>query len=159
MFLCGFALALTAVAQSGGTYVITQSVIAGGGQASSGGTFAITGTTGQPAAGTYSAEDPYVAHGGFWHSEFLPTAAGVDIAGQLVTSDGRGIRNATILLMGTDSTTRRMTLSGSFGYFRFEGVVVGQTYILTVQSKRFRFSPQVLNVLDNITDLKLVALP
>ena len=81
MFLCGVGLALTAVAQSGGPYVITQSVIAGGGQASSGGTFSLTGTIGQPAAGTYSAEDPYVAHGGFWHSEFLPTAAGVDVAG------------------------------------------------------------------------------
>ena len=48
-------LQLAALAQSGGTFTITQSVIAnGGGQDSMGGTFKVDGTVGQHVAGTSS---------------------------------------------------------------------------------------------------------
>ena len=47
-------LPLLAVAQSGGTFVIQKSVIAGGGGSGSGGTFTMNGTIGQSFAGTTS---------------------------------------------------------------------------------------------------------
>ena len=55
----------TALAQSGGPYVLNWSTIDGGGGASSGGEFRLRGTIAQPDAG-YSSADEYEVTGGFW---------------------------------------------------------------------------------------------
>ena len=54
--------------QSGGTFTITQSVIANGGGTSGGSTFSVTGTTGQSLAGTLSNGAPFNVRGGFWQN-------------------------------------------------------------------------------------------
>jgi hypothetical protein len=87
-----------------------------------------------------------------------PTAASVSVSGQLVTAAGNGVTNATVVL--TDSLgNRRSALSSSFGHFSFEGVAAGQTYTISVDSKRFRFSPQVVTVVDDVNGLVFVAEP
>ncbi|MCX7841184.1 MAG: hypothetical protein N2559_17235 [Anaerolineae bacterium] len=56
----------TTHAQSGGTYELTWSTIDGGGATfSTGGTYELGGTIGQPDAGTQSG-GTYVLSGGFW---------------------------------------------------------------------------------------------
>lgn len=56
---------VAAPVQSGGSYNITQSVIAGGGDKSAGGNITITGTIGQNNAGA-SSGGSYTVGGGFW---------------------------------------------------------------------------------------------
>jgi len=46
-----FILSISVVSQSGGSFTITKSVIAGGGGRTSGGTFTLDGTIGQSIAG------------------------------------------------------------------------------------------------------------
>ena len=55
----------------------------------------------------------------------------------------------------------RETLTNPFGYFRFDGVEVGQLYIIGVQSRRFQFAnpTQAVSVGDEVTDLVFTALP
>lgn len=60
-------LSVITTAQSGGTFEITQSVIASGGGASSGSGFTIEGTTGQTLAGNALAGGQFAAASGFWH--------------------------------------------------------------------------------------------
>ena len=55
-------------AQSGGTFVIEKSVIAGGGEKSTGGTFVLDGTIGQSLAGTQSNGGSFTLLSGFWAS-------------------------------------------------------------------------------------------
>ena len=55
----------TSFAQTGGTYNLTWSTIAGGGGRSAGGAYVLEGTIGQPDAGLMSGGD-YVLAGGFW---------------------------------------------------------------------------------------------
>lgn len=51
----------------GGEYAITRSSIDGGGSTATGGDFSLTGSTGQPDAGSMLSEDrDYVLAGGFW---------------------------------------------------------------------------------------------
>ncbi|HVE56056.1 MAG TPA: carboxypeptidase regulatory-like domain-containing protein, partial [Pyrinomonadaceae bacterium] len=86
---------------------------------------------------------------------FAPTAANVSIGGRVITPDGRGLKNARVVL--TDSNGRIQTVSSStFGYYRFEGIEVGRTYVLNVESKKYRFQPQVLTVNVELTDLNLM---
>lgn len=60
-------------AQSGGTFVIEKSVIAGGGGSTAGGTFGLDGTIGQSVAGTMSSGGVFSLDSGFWASSAAPT--------------------------------------------------------------------------------------
>jgi len=89
----------------------------------------------------------------------VPTAASVSISGQVITSGGAGIRNAVVTLSGGNLTEPLITKTTSFGYYRFEGIPAGGTYIVTVSTKRYTFnnSSQVLNVQEDIADVNFVA--
>jgi hypothetical protein len=90
--ISGLSLASPGVAQtsSGGSYSITQKVIAGGGATSSGGRFEIAGTVGQHDA-AISAGGLYQIVGGFWpEPEFSsPTPiCALDVTAQLNITPG-----------------------------------------------------------------------
>lgn len=83
------------------------------------------------------------------------TAAGVAVSGRVVTSDGRGIRNASVII--TDASgSRRVATTSSFGVYRFADVEAGQTYVITVSSKQYRFTPRVIQIVDTLTDFDFV---
>jgi CSLREA domain-containing protein len=63
------------------------------------------------------------------------------IAGQVRTSDGRGIKNVSVVLSGGGLPQPLVIQTGSFGSFGFTGILTGQTYTLSVSSKRFTFTP------------------
>ena len=85
-----------------------------------------------------------------------PTAAAGEISGRVVTADGRGVFKARLTL--TDRNGEEKTaLTNSFGYYRFNEVAVGETYVIAVQHKRYVFVPQVINVNENIGELIITA--
>jgi len=53
----------------------------------------------------------------------------------------------------------QVTLTNAFGYYRFEDVGAGETYIVNVFSKRYSFAPQVVTVTEDLTDLNFTAHP
>lgn len=83
-----------------------------------------------------------------------PTAAGVSVAGRVRTPNGRGLTNAFVSLTDAGGN-RRSARTTAFGYFHFEDVAAGETYIVEVNSKRYRFAPQVLSINQDIADLEL----
>lgn len=87
---------------------------------------------------------------------FAPTAATVSISGRVLTPQGRGLINATVILTDTNGNVRTAR-SGTFGYYRFDEVEAGRTYIFSVRSKRYQFTPQVVNVTEDLTDLNFTA--
>ena len=88
-----------------------------------------------------------------------PTAALVSVQGRVKTSSGTGIRNAIVEVNGGTLTNPIRGRTNSFGYFRFTNLEVGQTYIITVQSKSYAFSnpTRVISLSDNINDFDFVA--
>lgn len=149
-----------AAAQTGGDFAITQSVIAsGGGQSSTGGNFAVGGTIGQSTAGKNLTGGNFAVNGGFWAANSLaPTAAQVSVSGRVRTANGNGIRNVYVTLTNLNNAVQT-SFTGSFGYYRFENVTVGETYIITVYSKRFTFSQPTIvrTIFEEIADLDFVA--
>lgn len=145
-------------AQSGGSYQITQSVIAAGGQNSTGGSFSLDGTIGQTLAGEDSTGSMFSVSSGFWLPQLAPTAAAVSISGRIMTGGGRGIRNVSIILTNSATGENRFVRSSAFGFYRFEDVTVGQSYILTVNAKRFQFNPNTrfINLFESLTDANFV---
>jgi hypothetical protein len=89
---------------------------------------------------------------------FAPTAANVSVSGRVVTTNGSGIRNALVTL--TDTSGRAFTKrTNSFGHFRFDEIPVGETYVISVDSKRLRFDPssRILTVTNELTDVIFIA--
>lgn len=89
----------------------------------------------------------------------IPTAAAVSVSGRVVAGDGRGIGNARITLAGANGETRT-ALTGAFGYYRFDGLTAGETYIMTAGSKRYQFvnPTRVVTAFDDLTDVDFAAL-
>lgn len=92
-------------------------------------------------------------------NSFAPTAANASISGRVLTQSGRGIQNTFLTI--TDSTTgeRRQTRSSTFGYYNFQNLQVGRSYVLSVNSKRFVFAEpsRVITLLDDLTDADFIA--
>jgi len=97
---------------------------------------------------------------GAFEVQAAPTAATVSVGGRVMTSEGRGIRNVVIRLTDSEGNVRT-AISNSFGYYRFNDVEAGATYILTASGKRFSFSQpsQVLNVNDETEEVNFIANP
>ncbi len=92
----------------------------------------------------------------FINDPLAPTAASVSISGRVMTANGNGVRNAIVQLTDPHGVTRRAS-TGSFGYYRFDDVEAGQTYVIGVASKRYVFSPRTISVSDELTGLDLIA--
>lgn len=154
-------LAAALSAQTGGTYDLSHSVIAGGGGSQSvGGQFTLDGTAGQNLAGTESSNGPYQIRGGFWSfDELAPTAALVSVSGSIRTFDGASIRNIVITLTNLSTGEARSARSTSFGHYRFDGVQAGEAYLITVTSRRYTFesNTRILTVLGDLTDVDFAA--
>ena len=90
-----------------------------------------------------------------------PTAAEASLGGRIVNADGRGIRNIRVMISGGGLIEPRTALTGSFGYFTFEGLRVGETYVVTVSGKRYVFAnpTRVVSLTDELADVDFVGQP
>lgn len=64
-----------------------------------------------------------------------------DISGRVLTTGGQGIRNVTVTLSGGGLASPISVQTGAFGNFRFDDIPSGQTYTLTINAKRYVFTP------------------
>ena len=79
-----------------------------------------------------------------------PTPSLVTVSGKVLTSDSRGLRNATVTM--TDSLGNvRLATTSSFGFFSFDNVLTGGIYSFRIQSRSFRYSPQSVLITGDIT--------
>lgn len=88
----------------------------------------------------------------------VPTAADVSIGGRISNNNGQGIRNIRVTISGGNLSEQRTALTGSFGYFRFDGLRAGQTYVVHVSGKRYVFaeSSRVVTLVDDLADIDFV---
>lgn len=97
---------------------------------------------------------------GAYEAQFAPTAATVSIGGRVMTETGRGITGVVVTITDLGGNVRT-TVSAAGGYYRFETVEAGSTYIITATGKRFTFSraSQTLNVTDETDEVNFIANP
>jgi hypothetical protein len=86
-----------------------------------------------------------------------PSAAGVSISGRVLTPDGRGLRNARVVITDSQGVARTVTTS-SFGFYQFDDVESGGNYVIGVVSKQYRFASRAIQVNDTLTDVDFVGL-
>ena len=85
------------------------------------------------------------------------TSADVSVGGRVMTPEGSGLRGAKVVL--TDSNgNRRSVATSSLGYYQLDDVKAGETYVISVTSRRYRFDSRVLQVSDNLTEVNFVGI-
>ena len=87
-----------------------------------------------------------------------PTAAEVVLEGRVTNANGRGISGARLRLDNGLGQALTAT-TNPFGYYRFYGIEAGQTVIVSISSKRYRFpNPvQTISLVDNAFDVNFIA--
>ncbi len=92
------------------------------------------------------------AQGGIAVKAVPTTAASVSVGGRVATGSGQGIRGARVTLTGPGGEMR-VLLTNPFGYYRFDDVRAGETYVISVSAKCCQFSPRVLTITEELGDL------
>lgn len=90
-----------------------------------------------------------------------PSASLASISGKVATSSGRGVQNAIVTVSGGGLVTPRIARTGGFGYFTIEDLQAGETYVVTVNSKRFVFAApsRVITLADSVDGIDFIADP
>ncbi len=86
----------------------------------------------------------------------VTSSRGVTVSGRVTSSDGRGIRNATVTIVDRDGFARTVTTS-SFGYYTFDDLAAA-TYTMGVSSRQYRYASRTVDVTDNLTDVNFTGL-
>lgn len=147
------------IVATGGTFKLEKSVVAGGGNKMEQQQVNQNGTNGQAVAGQRSNGGQFTIYSGFWTPEELtPTAATAVVGGRVLTADGRGIRNVKVAITFPNGETQT-TFSSSLGYYSFDEIPAGETYIFSVSAKRYSFSPatQMREISGDTEDINFIA--
>ena len=80
------------------------------------------------------------------------------VAGRALTRQGRGIAGAMVTMTDSAGATRTV-LTNSSGYYRFDNVASGATYIIAARAKRYTFEPssQVINVAEDLAKVNFTS--
>lgn len=91
-------------------------------------------------------------------TNFTPTSVEVSVGGRALTTYGTGIRNVFVSLTDPSGNVRT-ALTNAFGYYFFADVPVGQTYMISVSSKRYEFLDPIraITVQDAIDNVDFIA--
>ena len=53
---------------------------------------------------------------------------------------------------------KRAAVSSSFGIYSFDSAITGENYTMTVGSKRYRYTPQILFIQGTLTNVDFIGL-
>ncbi|CAN5123376.1 hypothetical protein BH20ACI2_BH20ACI2_10630 [soil metagenome] len=85
------------------------------------------------------------------------TSAGVLVSGRVMAPSGRGLRGARVTIVDSDGVATSVVTS-SLGYYTFDDVAAGGTYVISVGSRQFRFDSRIIQVSDNLTDVDFMGI-
>jgi hypothetical protein len=87
-----------------------------------------------------------------------PTAATVSLSGRVMTAGGGSIMNVRLSLTDSHGNVRT-AITDSTGYYQFDDVQAGETYVLSATGKRYSFSQpvQVLNINEEASQVNFIA--
>jgi hypothetical protein len=85
-------------------------------------------------------------------SLLAPTASNVTVSGRVLNSNGNPIKLVTITLTDDRGNTKTVRTS-SFGYYGFDNVEVGRTYIVSAYHRKFQFvAPSLILIVSDAID-------
>lgn len=85
------------------------------------------------------------------------SAAPTTISGRVALPSGIGVYPARVFLTNSFGETVSVR-TNQFGFYRFENINVGETYIINISSKLYQFNSQVVNVTEETNKLDFTSI-
>ena len=76
------------------------------------------------------------------------------MSGRLLTAIGGGVPSARVTLTDMAGQSRSVVSNG-FGVYRFGGLQAGQTYTISVESRRYTFTPLTVSVTAHLVNVNV----
>ena len=114
--------------------------------------FRLLGSGGTGAAGTLRIDN-------FQVQASSVSAATVTVGGRVTNARGYGIGGVVVSINGGSLSEPIYARTSPFGYYSFEGIAAGLTYVVTVSSKTYTFNPssRVIDVQDSVGNADFVS--
>lgn len=81
------------------------------------------------------------------------SSAPASLSGRVLTSYGAGLRNVMVTAYSSGRSEPKSTVTGVSGYYSFDDLMAGESYIISVQAKRYLFErPSIFVYLDQSMD-------
>jgi hypothetical protein len=82
---------------------------------------------------------------------FIPTAATAMIAGRVMVNAGhfRGSGKLFVTILNTNTLETQAAFTNRLGYYEFNDLPVGDTYVLSVRGKGYSFTPQTFTLIED----------
>jgi Carboxypeptidase regulatory-like domain len=87
----------------------------------------------------------------------ITTAAAFNLSGRVLSTDGRGVSKALVMITDGAGATRT-TRTNNFGYYSFSEVLAGNS-LVTVSSKETSYAPQFVSVFGETTGVDFAPQP
>lgn len=88
--------------------------------------------------------------------EVASMATIASVSGRVLSPEGRTAGRTMVTISDTNGVVQT-DMTNQFGHFTFSGIATGQTYTLTVSSKRYNFTPQMLTVNGDVNNVMITA--
>jgi hypothetical protein len=76
-----------------------------------------------------------------------PTAATAMVAGRILTDNNGSLRRSvSVTILNTRTLETQTVMANRLGYYQFDDLQVGDTYVITVRSKGYTFTPQTISL-------------
>jgi hypothetical protein len=83
----------------------------------------------------------------------------VGVSGRVLTSDGKPVRRAFVLLFDANGNVIKQVFTNPFGYYRFKDIQAGEAYGFKIVAKNRRFTQQNVTVNGELNDFNFIAAP
>jgi hypothetical protein len=124
--------------------------------------FKVTGVAGESSAVRIAdfrfndgGDEVYVANG---IVAVTPSPNSGTLAGRLFSPFGKAIANTSVMLANTEGRVEQTTTDAE-GRFRFAALSRGGTYTVSARSSSFTFTPVTVSIIDDVTNVDLIANP
>ncbi len=87
------------------------------------------------------------------------TAAGATISGRILTSGGRGVAGAQVIVTDRAGAVVATGRTNGFGYYTVAEIAAGESYIVRVASKQYQFAARVITIVQDIDGIDFTAQP
>jgi hypothetical protein len=86
-----------------------------------------------------------------------PAPVFVSVGGRVTTATNRGVSKASVTLSSPEGGDTRTVTTDTAGFYRFDNVQTGKTYIFQPSSKHYQFVPKTVSVTGAMNDVNFVA--
>ncbi len=87
----------------------------------------------------------------FANTALAPTAATAMIAGRVTVNTGftRGTGTLFVTILNTRTLATQVVFTDRLGYYQFNDLPTGDTYVITVRGKGYTFTPQTISLAED----------